>query len=146
LLSICRDYTKGRVLDREGNPVKIVLRGKHAFANIDPRLVKSSLANLLTDAINHTPGGTIFVNVEPAGGKAILSVTSKGKSLTRAEISKIGNVRYSRSKNPNRGWGKISVRKNTEAQRGLFTVGNSKIGPKLAMVFPQAKPKKRRVA
>ena len=136
LKSLASEYVRTGVRDREGRPVEVKVLGKDARAPVDRGFVQSSLANLLTDSINHTPGRPIFVRVGQRGKHAYISVTSQGNPLTREEKKKIGMVRYTRSQDPNRGWGKIAVRTRTEKQGGKFAVGNSKIGPRLEMRFP----------
>ncbi len=140
LRSFLKDVLAQKFVDRDGKPVKIVFRGKDiGKASFDKILLRRSILNLVTDALNHTPGRPIFVTLalNRKTRQAEINVTNHGRKLTAAEIAKIGKVRFTRAwHDPKRGFGKISVRILTEAQGGTFRVGNSRIGPKMSMRLP----------
>jgi len=140
LRSFLKTALSQEFVDRDGKPVKVIFRGKDiGKASFDKILLKRSLFNLVTDALNHRPGRPIFVtlSVNRKSGQAEINVTNHGRKLTEAEIAKIGKVRFTRAMHdPKRGYGKISVRVLTEAQGGSFRAGNSRIGPMLSMKLP----------
>ena len=133
-----KSFSAQKLVDRNGNPVKVVLKGKDiGNAAADPGFLHRGMSNLVTDALNHTPGRPITVELSKKGGHIAIDVTNKGPKLLPEEIGKIGRVRFTRAMHdPNRGFGKISTRILTEAQGGRFEVGNSRIGPKLSIHLP----------
>ena len=142
---LLKTFSKENFVDRDGNPVKVVLRGRDVGkVNFDSFLMWRSLSNLVTDALNHSPGRPIFVTLNARNGHAVINVTNEGQKLRPEEIAKIGRVRFTRAwHDPKRGYGKISTRLLTEAQGGTFTAGNSRIGPMLSIAMPRVKRARR---
>jgi signal transduction histidine kinase len=132
-------YLRQDFIDRDGKPVKVIFKGqKTGEMTFDDSLVKRSIYNLVTDALNHTPGRPIYVTLNKVNGHVRINVTNHGPKLKPGEIAKIGKVRFTRAwHDPKRGYGKISTRLLTEAQGGTFKAGNSKIGPMLTITLPR---------
>ncbi len=133
-----RQFSSGNYVDRDGNPVRIVYRGKSSgTVKFDPLLIREALYNLVTDAINYTPGRPLYVSLGKSGGMIRIGVTSEGRKLTADEIKKIGRMRFtSAPQDPKRGWGKIAARRFLLMHDGELEVGNSRIGPKLTALLP----------
>lgn len=133
-----KGFSSQTLVDRDGNPVKIVFRGKNLGAvEYDEALLSRSVFNLVTDTLNHTPGRPIFVTLKRKKGQVAINVTNQGPKLKPEEIAKIGRVRFTRAwQDPRRGYGKISTRLLTEAQGGKFKAANSRIGPMLSITLP----------
>ncbi|MBN1940648.1 MAG: sensor histidine kinase [Candidatus Diapherotrites archaeon] len=142
-----RDYLSQSFVDREGKPVKVIFKGTNiGDVRFDQALLRRGLFNLVTDALNHSPGRPIYVTLKASNGRATINVTNHGKKLKPSEIAKIGRVRFTRAwHDPRRGYGKISTRILTEAQGGSFHAGNSRIGPMLSIRLQRAKKQRRRV-
>jgi len=134
-----KKFSRQELVDREGNSVKVLFRGKDVgLVKFDGKLLRRSLDNLVTDALNHTPGRPIFVTLSKRNGHVAINVTNRGPKLKPSEIAKIGQVRFTRAwHDQKRGYGKISTRLLTEAQGGTFKAGNSKIGPMLTITLPR---------
>lgn len=132
-------WSKQEFKDRDGVPVRIVLKGKPIpRIKIDLDLLQRTIYNIITDAINHTPGRPVYITLKRKKGRIFISVTNEGKKLTPEEMRKIGRERYSRRlDDPRRGYGKIMVRLGAETMGGQFHVGNSSIGPLLEVSFPE---------
>jgi len=139
IFSFLRSFSQQRFVDREGNQVKVIVRGKDiGKANFDERLLWRVVYNSVTDALNHTPGRPIYVTLNKRNGDVKINVTNQGTKLRPSEIAKIGRVRFTRAwHDPKRGYGKISTRLLTEAQGGTFKAGNSRIGPMLTITLPR---------
>ncbi len=137
-------WSKQEFKDRDGISVKVVFRGKPVpRIKTDLGLLQRTIYNIITDAINHTPGRPVYIVLRRKNGRIFISVTNEGKKLTPDEIAKIGKERYSRRLNdPKRGYGKIMVRLGAEAMGGQFHVGNSAIGPLLEISFLEPAQKK----
>jgi len=132
-------------VDRDGNPVTVVRRGKRiGELSFDTDLTSRALYNLVTDAYNHTPGRPLYVTYGRKDGHVYTNVTNEGPKLNPAELAKIGRERFTRAwHDPKRGYGKISARLLMEAQGGTFRARNSGIGPMLSLSLPHAKPHRR---
>ncbi|HZX20249.1 MAG TPA: ATP-binding protein [archaeon] len=133
-------YLQQPFVDRDGHPVKVIFRSTYEGpVNYDAGLLQRVIYNLISDALNHTPGRPIYVNLERKNGIALITVTNEGEKLTPVEIAKIGKVRFTRAlHDPKRGWGKVSTRFLVESMGGRFYAGNSEIGPKLTIELPIA--------
>ncbi|MCX6798921.1 MAG: ATP-binding protein [Candidatus Diapherotrites archaeon] len=136
--SFLKRFAGERFVNRDGKPVQVIFRGKDlGSVNFDRSLLYRGLYNLVTDALNHSPGRPIFVTLSRKNGHAAINVTNQGPKLMPEEIVKIGRVRFTRAwHDPKRGYGKISTRLLTEAQGGSFRAGNSRIGPMLSIRLP----------
>ncbi|MDD4984002.1 MAG: ATP-binding protein [Candidatus ainarchaeum sp.] len=135
-------WSKREFRDRDGQKVDVIFRGRPVSGlKVDTSLLQRTIYNIMTDAINHTPGRPVYITLGEKDGRIWVSVTNEGRKLNPEEIRKIGRERYSRRMDdPRRGYGKIMVRMATEAMGGQFHVGNSKIGPLLQVSFPSSKP------
>lgn len=147
IYSLLKKFCSKRFIDRNGNSVKVVFRGKNTgLVNLDPVLFHRGMDNLITDAYNHTPGRPIYVTLSAKNGHAVINVTNEGKQFTAEELLKIGRVRFTRAMHdPKRGYGKISTKFLTEAQDGRYYAANSRIGPRSVMEFPRKRQVKRAI-
>jgi hypothetical protein len=145
LTGFFKAWSRRKFTDQDGNEVKIIFRGRkvpQVLGSID--LLERAAFNLVTDAINHTPGRPVYVTVTSHNGLVYLNVTNAGRKLSEREMAMIGRVRYSRRMDdPRRGYGKILVRKAAEAMGMRFTKGNSRIGPLLGLEAKPLRPRPR---
>jgi signal transduction histidine kinase len=70
--------------------VELAFEGHGAFAGGDPVLLRLIAANLVENAINHTPEGSeVTVRLSGAGGRRQLSVVDAGPGIAAAEREKV---------------------------------------------------------
>jgi signal transduction histidine kinase len=78
----------------EADAGQVALRADSAaglpLVDVDPLRIRQVLANLLSNALRHTPqGGSVAVSVEPAEGRIAVKVADTGAGIAPEELPKI---------------------------------------------------------
>ncbi len=87
--------------------------------SVDPVRVRGILANLVANAIRHTPpGGTIDVTVDAEGDEAILTVRDTGEGIAAADLARVFGRFQRRADSGGSGLGLTIVRELAAAHGG----------------------------
>ncbi len=79
--------------------------------SVDPVRVREILANLVTNALRHTPdGGWVTVDVRATDGEALLSVTDTGEGIAAADLGRVFDRFHRRADSGGSGLGLAIVR------------------------------------
>jgi signal transduction histidine kinase len=82
----------------EERGVALELHGGAVFAECDAAQIRQALANLIDNALRHTPrGGRVVVETRWVGDVARLSVADTGPGLDPAEVERVFERFYSRA-------------------------------------------------
>ena len=83
---------------RQNGRVKFVQSGQATPCECDPLLIAQLAANLIENALRHTPpGGCVRAEVYPKNGNAVFRITNTGASLSEEEISHLFERFYTTS-------------------------------------------------
>jgi len=77
--SVCSDYTV--MTDTNGNKLEYDMQQGLMNIWVDPYRIEQALANLLSNAIQHTSGGTITIKLSGSGGYQSISVADDGEGM-----------------------------------------------------------------
>jgi signal transduction histidine kinase len=87
--------------------------------SVDPVRVGEILANLVANALRHTPrGGRVTIEVRAAGGEAVLAVADTGEGIPPAELERIFDRFHRRADSGGSGLGLAIVRDLATAHGG----------------------------
>jgi signal transduction histidine kinase len=107
-------------------------------------LLSQALANLIDNAIKHTPaGGTISVRVARADGSAELVVEDTGPGIPESDRTRVLDrfVRLEASRHaPGSGLGLSLVRAVAQLHHGTLTLEDNRPGLRVRLVFPAMSP------
>jgi len=105
----------------------------------DKAQLMRAMFNVYHDAITHSRGEPVVVEVSGAKNEVIFSTTNVGRRLARRVIAKIGNEPYSESPvwGVLHGYGKIAAKEAVEAHGGTFLPRNTRSGFKIALTIPK---------
>lgn len=92
-------------------------------ANVDPVRVREILANLVANALRHTPdGGTVIVSVAVARDEAVLTVTDTGGGIASDDLERVFDRFHRRADSGGSGLGLAIVRDLAVAHGGSVAV------------------------
>ncbi|MEM1308745.1 MAG: PAS domain-containing sensor histidine kinase, partial [Cyanobacteria bacterium P01_H01_bin.153] len=131
LVAFCQALLAEREFQRAHAPVQFVCRSRLLNANLDERLLRSILSNLLSNAIRYTPGdGVIRLKLAKRQNRLILKVEDEGVGIPREDKRHLFEP-FHRGRNvsniPGTGLGLSIVKQFVELQRGTLQVA-SKVG------------------
>ncbi len=90
----------------EERGVELVLRGEAACVSADPSQLRQAIANLVDNAIRHTPrAGRVEVAVGVTRGRALLRVSDTGPGVPDAALERVFERFYSTAEDLSRGTG-----------------------------------------
>ena len=90
--------------------------------SVDPARVREVVANLLTNAIRHTPsGGSVDVALERQDDHAVVTVRDSGSGMSPEELNRIFDRFYRSPGSPGSGLGLPIARNLVEAHGGTMT-------------------------
>jgi two-component system sensor histidine kinase KdpD len=118
-----------RELQRElaGRPVRVEMPEEPQLVRLDVSLVQHALANLLLNAANHTPAGTLLdVQAQLADGNLVLSVADRGPGIPGEWLPRIFDKFFRAPSAPTggSGLGLTIVKGFVEAHGGTVTADN----------------------
>lgn len=107
--------------------------------SVDPLLVQQSLDNLISNAIRHTPGGSIRLDFRRENGRNIFSVEDEGPGIPKEDRKRIfeRHDQGSRQHTTGFGVGLYLVRLYTEAQGGTVRVEDGRQGARFVIELPE---------
>lgn len=116
----------------------------NAFVHGDPELLAQLFANLIENAILHTPAGTrVSIAVERSAEQIMVTVADNGPGVPPAECSRLTRRFYqldpSRSRS-NSGLGLAIASAITVLHRARLDIGNAVPGLRVAVTFPAHAP------
>ena len=113
--------------------------GPHVI-RADPRELSRAVANLLINAIQHTPaGGTVHVTAEPAAGGVRLQVADACGGIPEADLARVFDTAWRGTQartGAGAGLGLAIVRGIVEAHEGRVTAANSGAGCQFDVWLP----------
>ncbi|MCR4368295.1 MAG: hypothetical protein NUV67_00110 [archaeon] len=106
--------------------------------------LRRALFNIVHDAVRHSFGESVIVDVRVNGGNLIFRSVNKGRQVPKQVIRLIGNKPYTTE--PNReaphGYGKIAANEIIRAHGGKFRPANLKSGFALTATLPHARQRR----
>jgi two-component system heavy metal sensor histidine kinase CusS len=129
----------------EDKNITLLSNGEVTF-DADPIHLQRALANLLSNALRHTPeGGTISLSAEQHGSNVWLSVTDNGEGISAGHLPHIFDRFYrvddARSNAENTGLGLALVKTIVEMHGGKIMVTSEEgKGSCFTLVLPQRHP------
>jgi len=101
---------------------------------VDKELLKRAISNLLQNSINHNEQGcTIYVRVEAAVAKGLVTIADNGVGVSEEELNKLNNTPHylicdENTTEPRHGLGLLIVKQILAAHQGTVTLGHSSYG------------------
>ncbi len=138
--------TTVRTLERElaGREVKVEVPPKLSLVRLDFTLMQQAIANLLLNAVMHTPrSAAISIQARSEGREIILSVADNGPGVPTELIPRLFDkfIRAPNAPPGGSGLGLAIVKGFVEAQGGRITVENKPSGGALFNIYlPQSEP------
>lgn len=128
LRTLLEDIQSAVALDAEakGIPVEVSLDGEHEI-QVDGRLVRSALSNLVRNAIKFThPGGTVMVRGKVNGERATIEIEDECGGLPASDLEKVFSpfVQLGVAGNNGFGLGLAIARQAVDAHGGTLRVQN----------------------
>ncbi len=105
-----RELTRGLVdhqrVIAEERGVTLRLHGDAVFVHADPAQIREAIANLVDNALRHTPsGGTVDVEVHSEDVKASVTVADSGSGISPGDLERVFERFYSTAEDQSRGTG-----------------------------------------
>lgn len=101
---------------------------------VDKELLKRAISNLLQNSMNHNEQGcTIYVRVEAAGAKGLVTIADNGVGVSEEELNKLNNTPHylicdENTTEQRHGLGLLIVKQILAAHQGTVTLGHSSYG------------------
>jgi len=90
----------------EERGVSLRLHGEAVFVHADPAQIRQAIANLVDNALRHTPlGGMVDVEVRTEDGKASVRVADSGSGISPGELERVFERFYSTAEDQSSGTG-----------------------------------------
>ncbi len=106
VLALARGLVDHQRVIADERGVVLQLRGDAAFVNADPAQVRQAIANLVDNALRHTPrGGAVDVEVRGENGQACVRVADSGCGIARENLERVFERFYSTAEDQSRGTG-----------------------------------------
>jgi len=106
LCALTRGLVDHQRVVAEERGITLDLRGEVAIVLADPAQIRQAIANLVDNALRHTPrGGTVVVEVHRAGERAVLQVADSGAGIPPDELERVFERFYSTAADMSRGTG-----------------------------------------
>jgi two-component system sensor histidine kinase BaeS len=124
--------------DQDGVELRLTVAPDLPALESDPARIREVIANLLTNALRHTPReGSIEVSAELAGDEAVVTIRDTGSGIPAEQLDRIFDRFYRSPDSPGSGLGLPIARSLIEANGG--TIGATSelgIGTTIRVTFP----------
>lgn len=138
--------------EKKGLAMKVKGTGKPVYANIDERLFRQIVNNLVNNAVKYTNSGSVEINLRKEGSVLLLSVKDTGVGIMKDRIDKIfeefGQVNESYNKGYiGSGLGLTLVKRYTTLMKGEIKVSSEYgKGTEFTVILPVEAEKVKRVS
>ncbi|MCI0472563.1 MAG: ATP-binding protein [Ignavibacteria bacterium] len=138
--------------EKKGLAIKVKGTGKPHYANIDERLFRQIVNNLVNNAVKYTNSGSVEINIKKEGSVLLLSVRDTGVGIMKDRIDKIfeefGQVNESYNKGYiGSGLGLTLVKRYTTLMNGEIKVSSEYgKGTEFTVILPVEGDKVKRVS
>jgi len=105
-----------------GIDLKVAVPDESPTLDLDPARIREVIANLLTNALRHTPaGGSVELALIPGATETVVTVTDTGRGMTADDLEHVFERFYRSADSPGSGLGLSIARDLVEAHGGTIS-------------------------
>lgn len=145
VLRLARGLVDHQRVIADERAVELRLHGEAAVVDADPAQIRQAIANLVDNALRHTPsGGTVDVEVGPQNGRASVRVADSGCGIAPGDLERVFERFYSTAEDLARGTGLgLPIARAIARAHGGDVTASSPGGAVLRLVLPLAEDQSR---